>query len=363
MSYIVVVSSTKLTPAAITILADRDYYSNPGIGNSRGRFLDFGIPLTSAHKTGLGSSAALVTAVTVAVLSHYLSPTEVSIHSEQGRACLHNLAQAAHCAAQGKIGSGFDVAAAVHGSCVYKRFSPSLLEDLGEFGSPGFAQRLKSLVNEESQSKRWDTVIDKANAIMPRGLKLLMCDVDCGSESVGMAKLVLKWRNEHPEEASLLWATLQRGTNDLAQELQRLTLSQSRVEYENLSNIILTIRSLVREMSVKAGVPIEPETQTNLLDACCRLPGVIGGVVPGAGGYDAVALIVEDQKVQENTVTSSSSSNPFVLQQLQEFLNHYQIEAKGEHGAGFGRVRLLNVQQESHGIKMESLSVCDGWVA
>lgn len=34
----------------------------------------------------------------------------------------------AHCAAQGKIGSGFDVSAAIFGTHVYSRFSPSLLD-------------------------------------------------------------------------------------------------------------------------------------------------------------------------------------------------------------------------------------------
>ena len=41
---------------------------------------------------------------------------------------LHALAQVCHCAAQGKVGSGFDVSAAVYGSHRYCRFSPALLQ-------------------------------------------------------------------------------------------------------------------------------------------------------------------------------------------------------------------------------------------
>ncbi len=63
---------------------------------------------------------------------------------------LHNLAQAAHCAAQGKVGSGFDVGAAVFGSCSYRRFSPSILEGLGDAGTPGF---------EEDCFRQWKTWI------------------------------------------------------------------------------------------------------------------------------------------------------------------------------------------------------------
>lgn len=47
---------------------------------------------------------------------------------------MHNLAQYVHSLAQGKIGSGFDVSAAVHGSQVYKRFDVKCLGTLLESG-------------------------------------------------------------------------------------------------------------------------------------------------------------------------------------------------------------------------------------
>lgn len=47
-------------------------------------------------------------------------------------------------------------------------------------------------------------------------------------------------------------------------------------------------------MSARSDVPIEPAEQTRLLDTCSRLPGVLGGTVPGAGGYDAIVLLVID---------------------------------------------------------------------
>lgn len=42
----------------------------------------------------------------------------------------HNVAQFSHCAAQGKIGSGFDVSSAIYGSQIYTRFSPSIIANL-----------------------------------------------------------------------------------------------------------------------------------------------------------------------------------------------------------------------------------------
>lgn len=295
--------------------------------------------LNKAHKTGLGSSAALVTAFTAAVLLHYFPKS--SVDTDAGKNCLHNLAQAAHCAAQGKVGSGFDVAAAVYGSSVYRRFSPSILYKLGEIGMKGFSSRLKAVVEDRIDGQKWDTQVDKSMAIIPRGLRLFMCDVDCGSETVGMVKKILGWRKANAAEAALLWKTLQKGNEELAQELQRLAIepADSDSDYENLGNTILTIRSLVREMSTKAKVPIEPEVQTDLLDACSRLPGVIGGVVPGAGGFDAIALLVKDE--QE------------VVQNLHHFLDSYQSHPSSDEGDKIGKVRLLGVKQEMQGILVE----------
>ena len=65
-------------------------------------------------KTGLGSSAALTVSL-VGALLEWFQVIDVSRHSEKHMVILHNLCQLAHANAQGKIGSGFDVAAAVYG--------------------------------------------------------------------------------------------------------------------------------------------------------------------------------------------------------------------------------------------------------
>lgn len=41
------------------------------------------------------------------------------------------------------------------------------------------------------------------------------------------------------------------------------------------------IRTEMKKMGDAAGVPIEPDEQTRLLDACIGQPGVICGGVPG----------------------------------------------------------------------------------
>lgn len=84
-------------------------------------------------KTGLGSSAAMTTAV-VAALLNYLGVVNLSSSRGQEKEndmkdldMVHAIAQTAHCIAQGKVGSGFDVSSAVYGSQRYVRFSPHVL--------------------------------------------------------------------------------------------------------------------------------------------------------------------------------------------------------------------------------------------
>lgn len=285
------------------------------------------MPLSSAHKTGLGSSAALVTSFTGALLSHCLPTSTFSLSTETSRAQLHNLAQISHCAAQGKVGSGFDVAAAVYGTCVYRRFSPSVPSPLGEPDSENFPSRVRNLVdNTVPDSAKWDTMISKGDVTIPSGYALVMCDVDCGSETVGMVKKVLSWRSANPSEANTLWDSLQASNTNLATFL-------TNGESEKFEDAFYEIRSKIREMSEKSGVPIEPREQSELLDAVAKeVQGVSGGVVPGAGGYDAIVLLVRDDEGTKR--------------ELERWLEKWSLE-KGS------KVKLLKARGEIEGARLE----------
>lgn len=337
-----------IQPASISIIADNDYYSQPAKKRtSTSRFLDFDVPLWEAHKTGLGSSAALVTAFTAALLVHYLPRDVFDLASKEGKQRLHNLAQTAHCAAQGKVGSGFDVASAVFGSCLYRRFSPSLLQSHGEPGAYAFSSKLKSLV-EEDEGCKWDTEIVKSAVEVPKELRLVMCDVDCGSKTPGMVKKVLAWRKEKPEEANKIWNELQKRNEGLAAELVRLS-KENAGDYSTLRDCIDKIRALIREMSKASGVPIEPEEQSQLLDACSRVSGVVGGVVPGAGGYDAIALLVENK--------------PEVIENLRTILAGWKVNQSVDSGAvKIGKVSMLGVREEMEGVRLEDPKIYGEWV-
>ncbi|CAN0274868.1 unnamed protein product, partial [Discosporangium mesarthrocarpum] len=153
---------------AIKLRADNDFYSQTAHMKKRGLaytadslatlppFLP--CPVGEADgsvtvaKTGMGSSAALISSLTGAMLSFFdavtlpreetppegvehPSPEDPRAASDgsgvgwrEGLDLVHNLAQICHAVAQGKIGSGFDVSAAVYGTHTYTRFSPKSIE-------------------------------------------------------------------------------------------------------------------------------------------------------------------------------------------------------------------------------------------
>jgi len=95
------------------------------------RFNKFFAELHQVPKTGLGSSAALITSIVSSILCQFKVITlkdEKVLNDELF--LIHSLSQFCHCFAQGKIGSGFDVASAVFGTQRYRRFSPNILEKL-----------------------------------------------------------------------------------------------------------------------------------------------------------------------------------------------------------------------------------------
>ncbi|KAI8969562.1 Phosphomevalonate kinase [Trametes punicea] len=326
----------------ITIVGDNDFYSQraqlaernlPPTLDSLSKLSPFnksGVRLPDVHKTGLGSSAALITSLVSALLLHLdvVPPDAFATESpSDGRKLAHNLAQYVHCVAQGKVGSGFDVSAAVFGSQLYTRFDPAVLEPLMTDDVPD--QPLHPVLSPSNPA--WNYRVEPFK--LPPQTRLMLADVDAGSDTPSLVGKVLKWRKENAEEAKALWdkidalnrafsrtlldladiaeenptayrkavkyiSTIQSvqwmanpniADNDLHIALKRVI--QAFIEAHNHSQ---AIRENMRRMGELADVPIEPPEQTALLDACISVAGVIGGGVPGAGGYDAIWLLVCD---------------------------------------------------------------------
>ncbi|KAJ2896956.1 phosphomevalonate kinase, partial [Coemansia aciculifera] len=323
----------------IVLSADNDFYSQRetlaklGVGlcseslRSLPRMCETGTTLANVHKTGLGSSAAMVSSLVAAILVHFDVVSHSDLQPEQSddkpgsarsRKLIHNIAQYAHCLAQGKVGSGFDVSAAVYGSHVYRRFSPAVLET---------AMAECSSVDDVKQATLpgnpgWNSNVTPV--VIPPRLVLRLADVDAGSNTPSMVKKVLQWQESHPDAAKDLWSKLDAANNRIRllwNELNEafiadsadynaaldwcadrkssewsgasaeLAQSPTRKLLAELFDATMHVRALQRQLGENADVPIEPPKQTRLLDACMDVPGVCMAAVPGAGGYDAIFCV------------------------------------------------------------------------
>ncbi|KAL8138791.1 hypothetical protein V2J09_004792 [Rumex salicifolius] len=330
----------------ITILGSNDFYSY------RSELAARGLPLTTealaalptfssisfndanddnckpeVAKTGLGSSAAMTSAV-VAALLHYLGT--VNLLASTRNPCdessgnkdldmVHIIAQTSHCIAQGKVGSGFDVSSAVYGSQHYVRFSPDVIS------SAQVAANGKSLLEviPDVLNGNWDHA--RTKFALPPLMTLLLGEPGTGGSSTpSMVGAVKKWQKNEPEKSHFVWNKLSEANSSLEEQLCTLsklaeeswevyksvitvcsmnsaekwtTHANSSDEQAIVSALIgarkamLEIRSLMRQMGDAAGIPIEPNSQTQLLDTTMAMEGVLLAGVPGAGGFDAVFAV------------------------------------------------------------------------
>lgn len=296
----------------ITIFSDPGFHTQDNTTtkkstNGQKRFLYHGRPITEVAKTGLGSSASLVSVVTTVLVTQFI---EEDI--EKLKNLIHNLGQIAHCKAQKKIGSGFDVCTAVFGSINYRRFKPEVIND---FINDDLIDVQKFKATAKAS---WDFQHD--SSALPPHLKILMGDIKGGSETPKLVNLVLGWKKSNPEEGLELFTNLNNANLSFIKCLERLhayynsnreqyleaiefykaNASSTESKFTEFNQLIKSIKSMrfyLKQLTVKSKADIEPESQTVLLDEVTTLPGVLGGVVPGAGGYDAISLVVIDSSI------------------------------------------------------------------
>jgi len=211
--------AARLRPFSVSIHGDNAFYVMENEDGSKAENLPRFAPITHAssdkaqhaanvRKTGLGSSAALVTSMVGAILSHFQVISLPSTDTSQLR-LVHNLSQFCHCCAQGKIGSGFDVAAAVYGSMQYVRFSPAILDvkahDSLSAAQPSVIAALVLATSSQGAGHFFDHSIEAWS--LPPQMHLVVGDVrGSGSSTPSMVSAINKWRKDQPQEVLSLLA-------------------------------------------------------------------------------------------------------------------------------------------------------------
>lgn len=293
------------------------------------------------RKTGLGSSAALTVSLTAAFARALgILPGEDPGSSGPvgalGKAWLMRCGQVSHGLAQGKVGSGFDVSAAVLGTQLYLRVSRDALADA--MAAAGAALRAEATGAERAAgsaalagsgmegSQWWD--LEAGPAGLPACMDLLLADVSGGSSTPSMVRRIEAWRTEGEAQAAL-WEEVAAGTTAAQLALAGVAEAEAAAGDDSVTAALAHAaattapawslglpaegarddkaalllerlaaaaaalaawRALMRRMGEDAGVPIEPASQTALLEATQALPGVVAAAVPG--GECQVELVV-----------------------------------------------------------------------
>lgn len=164
--------------------------------------------------------------------------------------------------------------------------------------------------------------------VLPPGVCLCLADVDTGSNTRTLVGSVSAWRKSKPEWAAQLYRVIGAANQSLADGLLGLHVAYANdpaayvtVHSElkaihsakwdgyreakpshvadafiDVRNSIRSVRAGMRELGVRAEAPVEPLEMTNLVSASVdAAPGILGGGVPGAGGYDAIYILWLDE--------------------------------------------------------------------
>jgi phosphomevalonate kinase len=253
----------------------------------------------SVMKTGLGSSACLVTSL-VAAVDYLLCPDvdpDGTVNNDT--ATIHNcaygavddelrrqsrlrriasLAQLCHCVAQGKIGSGFDVSAACWGSHLYRRFDDNRSADWfssGEAVSTAVANEALpqlSPVQAAVQDLSWTEhcVVSPIPPTLllnhrPGALEVILADTaGGGSSSPGMSRMVLR------HVGSDAWNELANVNRSILELWNRATsLDVTDLERESLAS--RTVKELMDLGRTPSSESNESEVGEAVRDAARRL--------------------------------------------------------------------------------------------
>ncbi len=231
-------------------------------------------------KSGLGSSAATAVATVGGILSAY----GMDYNEDDA---LHKLAQLAHSVATGKVGSGFDVAAAMHGSIVYRRYSPTIISEL--------PKELAGTDLQKLVKRTWDYKVERR--VMPNMfLSTFSNFVGSSMQTSTSVSRVFEFKKQDPERYNRIISGIAKEDEIAASALKAIDEGGG-VEY-NLSlfgEAFENGRLLTKKLGELSGCDIEPDDLSAYIEET-KKNGAFVSKLPGSGGRDALACLCKNKE-------------------------------------------------------------------
>ncbi|MBI4044527.1 MAG: phosphomevalonate kinase [Candidatus Diapherotrites archaeon] len=223
------------------------------------------------EKLGFGSSAAITTAVVSAVLLHH------GIKPESDE--LFKLSTLAHYFAQGKIGSGFDVAASVLGGALfYTRFDPGQIEHLA----------LKPVT--QAVAENWPGLGMK-RITLPKNIFFLAINTGEKADTRELVTKMKTFRAEKKHDYFRIINAVGETTISLAQALENN-------QEEKIISLVKKNRLLLKELGEKSGIKLETTKLTKIIEEA-EILGCAAKFSGAGGGDNAIAVGFGEEKKQE----------------------------------------------------------------
>lgn len=228
-------------------------------------------------KSGLGTSAA----VTVSAIAAILRSMDISLEEKDA---LHKLSQLSHSIATGKVGSGFDIAAATYGSIVYSRYSPEIIS--------GFPQNYSDKQLLDIVDMDWDYSIEKL--AFPKKFRILFANFGESMITRDAVSKVMEFKKFDPRIYFGIMGEVNEYNVKAVDSLKRLGKKDASA-LEDFRQAFEHSRSLIKKLGAISNVGIEPDDCTHLINES-KSNGAFVARLPGAGGKDSIAAICLDAK-------------------------------------------------------------------
>ncbi|MEM0201899.1 MAG: hypothetical protein QXR73_01870 [Candidatus Micrarchaeaceae archaeon] len=251
-------------------------------------------------KSGMGSSSAVTVAITSAILKAFGG----ELYSIDA---VHKLSQLSHSLATGKVGSGFDIAAATYGSIKYSRYNPDLLKNFPQDYSPA---DIKNLIEY-----KWDYKAEKLNLpdMFSTSMANFVGDAAITTEMVGS---VSGFKKENPESYNQIIKAMNLHAENSLQALENINKGIE-VDYNTrkFKDEFIMNRKYSKQLGVKSKVNIEDDEATKLIDES-ESNGAFVAKLPGAGGRDSIVALSLNDSSAKNLKGFWASKNNLQLLEL-----------------------------------------------
>lgn len=247
-------------------------------------------------KSGMGSSSAVTVALVAAILKSY------GLDTNENDA-LHKIAQLSHNVATGKIGSGFDIAAATYGSILYSRYSPAMIA--------GFPQNFTIDDVASIVDKKWDYKIKGVN--FPGIFRASMANfINEAAITTSLVGVVNEFKKRNPHEYESIITEINDSAEKAVVALSKIKNENGTHDIEEFIDNFERSRLATRKLGELSGAEIEPADTTKLIEES-KKEGALVARLPGAGGKDSVVAISKGDDEAERLRRFWSSKNDLEL--------------------------------------------------